>query len=234
VKRSTIVFVVFALAMAAGCIRLGIWQLDRRKQRLAMNARIAERMAAPPRPVTAIDPDSTRSRFAMTTVSGIPDFANEFVLMQRGHNGAPGVDVMTPVRTPGRDTAVLVNRGWVYSPDATHIELERWRENRTSFSGYVESFVSAPNDTIRDGAIRRASYQAIARKLPYPVHPFYIVALRDSAYDADFTAKTPRIIRLDRPKLAEGPHLSYAFQWFGFATIALIGGAIVAARSMRS
>jgi surfeit locus 1 family protein len=233
VKRSTIVFVVMALAMAAGCVRLGIWQLDRRKQRQAMNTRIAERMAVPPRPIAAIDPDTTRSRFAMATVDGAPDFAGEFVLMQRGHNGAPGVDVMTPVRLAGSDTAVLVNRGWVYSPDATHIELERWRESRTSFSGYVESFVSAPNDTIRDGAIRRASYEAIARRLPYPIHPFYIVALRDSAYDADSTAKTPRIIRLERPKLDEGPHLSYAFQWFGFAVIAVAGAAIVAARSMR-
>lgn len=226
-------FVVIALAMAAGCIRLGIWQLDRRKQRQVMNARIAERMAVPPRPIAAIDPDTTRSRFAMATVDGTPDFASEFVLMQRGHNGAPGVDVMTPVRLAGSDTAVLVNRGWVYSPDATHIELERWRERRTSFSGYVESFVSAPNDTIRDGAIRRASYEAIARKLPYPIHPFYIVALRDSAYDADSTAQTPRIIRLERPKLDEGPHLSYAFQWFGFAAIAVAGAAIVAVRTMR-
>src|SRR6476620_10467222 len=102
-----------------------------------MNARIAGRMAEPPRPITAIDPDTTRSRFAMATVNGVPDAANEFVMTQRGHDGAPGVDVMTPVRLPGSDTAVLVNRGWVYSPDATHIELERWRENKTTFTGYV-------------------------------------------------------------------------------------------------
>src|SRR4051812_31751429 len=192
--------------MATGCIRLGVWQLARRKQRLAMNARIAERMATPARPVTAIDRDTTKARFAMATVAGTPDFANEFVLTQRGHDGAPGVDVMTPVRLPGRDTAVLVNRGWVCSPDATHIELERWRESRTAFTGYVESFVSGTTDTIRDGGIRKASYAAITRKLPYPVHPFYLVALRDSAYDADSIAKTPRIIRLERPKLDEGPH----------------------------
>jgi surfeit locus 1 family protein len=233
VKRSTIVFVVISLALAAGCIRLGVWQLARRQQRLALNARIARRMSASPRPVTAIDPDTTRSRFAMAVVTGTPDFANEFLLTQRGHDGAPGVDIMTPIRMPGRDTAVIVNRGWVYSPDATHIDLELWRETRSSFSGYVESFASAPADTIRDGGIRRASYEAIARRLPYPIHPFYVVALRDSAYDADSTPNRRRIIRLERPRLDEGPHLSYAFQWFGFATIAVIGAGIVAARSMR-
>jgi len=234
VKRSTIVFLLISLAMAAGCIRLGVWQLARRKQRLAMNARIAERMAAPALPVIAIDHDTTKSRFALATVTGTPDFPNEFVLTQRGHDGAPGVDVMTPVHLPGRDTAILVNRGWVYSPDATHIELDRWRENRTSFTGYVESFVSGAADSIHENGIRRASYQAITRKLPYPVLPFFVVALRDSAYDADSAANSPRIIRLERPKLDEGPHLSYAFQWFGFATIAIAGAAVVAVRSMRS
>jgi surfeit locus 1 family protein len=232
-KRSTVFFLVFALALAAGCIRLGIWQLDRRQQRQRMNARIAERMAMPPRPVSAIDPDTTKSRFALATVVGTPDYANEFVLTYRGNDGAPGVDVMTPMRIAGRPKAVLVNRGWVYSPDAARVDLERWREPRTSFTGYVESFVSAPADTVRDGGIRKASYEAIARQLPYPIEPFYVVALGDSAYDADSTRGTPRIVRLARPKLDGGPHLSYAFQWFGFATIALIGAAVVTARSMQ-
>lgn len=233
-KRSTILFLAFAAVMAAVCVRLGFWQLDRRQQRKAMNARIAARMEAPPRPFETIDRDTAQSRFAMAVVTGTPDYANEFVLTHRGHNGSPGVDVMTPVRVAGRDTAILVNRGWVYSPDAAHIELHRWTEPRGSFTGYVESFVSAPLDSVRDGKIKRASYEAIARRLPYPVHPFFVVALRDSAYDAGATSATPRIIRLDAPKLDGGPHLSYAFQWFGFATIALVGAGIVTARSMQS
>jgi cytochrome oxidase assembly protein ShyY1 len=36
---------------------------------------------------------------------------------------------------------------------------------------------------------------------------------------------------LPSPTLDEGPHLSYALQWFAFAAIALIGGAAVAIRS---
>jgi surfeit locus 1 family protein len=232
VKRSTLVFLIISLAFAAGCARLGFWQLARRKQRLAMNARIESRILAAPIPVATIDGDTTKSRFSRAVVSGTPDYGHEILLTYKGHDGSPGVDVFTPVRVPTLDSAVLVNRGWVYSPDGSSIELSRWRDTTNTFSGYVDSFESAPGDSVRGQRIRRVSYQAIARAIPYPIKRFYVVALDDSA-STEAPPATPRIIRLGAPKLDEGPHLSYAFQWFGFATIALVGGATVAARSMQ-
>ncbi len=216
-----------------GCVRLGIWQLDRRQERRAMNARIAARMTGAATSAAVVDRDTSRSRFATVVVTGVPDFDNEVLLTHRGNNGAPGVDILTPVRVAGLDSAVLVNRGWVYSPDGMHIERHRWRESATSFTGYVESFHSAPSDSVRDGGVRRASYQAIARAIPYPIQTFYVVALDDSVAAPDPASANPRIVRLSRPKLDEGPHLSYALQWFAFATIAVVGAGIVAARSMR-
>jgi surfeit locus 1 family protein len=232
VKRSTLVFVLVAVIAAAGCIRLGFWQLDRLGQRRAMNARIASRISAPAVDVMRVERDTTRSRFSIVTVSGTPDFEHETLLTLRGHDGSPGVDILTPVRLAGSDTAVIVNRGWVYSPDGMTIERARWRETDTVFTGYVDAFEVAPGDSIRRGGIRHASHDAIARSLPYPILPFYVVALADSASPA--VASTPRIIRLDRPKLGEGPHMSYALQWFGFALVSLIGAGIIAARSMHS
>jgi surfeit locus 1 family protein len=231
-KRSTAAFLVVAVAIAAVCVRLGIWQLDRRRQRQAMHARIEARIREPARPVVAVDRDTAHSRFSMAVVSGVPDYEHEVVLTHRGHDGAPGVDLLTPVRLAGRDTAVMVNRGWVYSPDGMHIEPERWRDTATTFTGYVDAFQSAPGDSVPERRIRRASYEAIARKVPYPILPFYVVALADSARP-DSASAAPRIIRLAPPKLDDGPHLSYAFQWFGFAMISLIGAGIVTARSMR-
>ena len=43
--------------------------------------------------------------------------------------------------------------------------------------------------------------------------------------------KTSTTARLPPPALDEGPHLSYAIQWFSFAAIALIGGTAVAVRN---
>jgi surfeit locus 1 family protein len=226
-KRSTILLLVISVCVAAVCVRLGIWQLARRQQRLAMNERIRVRIDARAVPVDQIDRDTTKSRFSNATVAGMPDYAHEIVLTHRGHDGAPGVDFLTPVRAPGNDTATLVNRGWVYSPDAVTVDRPRWRDTVSRFSGYVDAFESRPTDSVRDGRIRKVSYEAIARVMPYPIRPFYVVAIGDSA------AAPPQMIRLERPKLDEGPHLSYAFQWFAFATIALVGAGIVTARSMQ-
>jgi surfeit locus 1 family protein len=231
VKRSTIAFLALAVVMAAICVRLGIWQLDRREQRRAMNVRIAGRMAEPPMDVRRVEGDTTQVRVATAIVSGSPDFGHEVLLTHRGNDGSPGVDILTPVRIAGSDSAVIVNRGWVYSPDGMTIDPARWRESDTVFTGYVDSFESAPSDTVRRQGIRRASYEAIAREIPYPIRKFYVVALGDSPADTT-TGGQPRVVRLRPPQLGEGPHMSYALQWFAFATIALIGAGIVAARSM--
>jgi cytochrome oxidase assembly protein ShyY1 len=62
--------------------------------------------------------------------------------------------------------------------------------------------------------------------LPYPVSRLYLVAT-----EQDTTRPVgQRVARLRLPALDEGPHLSYALQWFAFAAIALIGGAAVAVR----
>jgi surfeit locus 1 family protein len=233
VKRSTVVFLVISLVIAAGCVRLGVWQLARLGQRRAMNARIAPRMTAAPVSAAVVDRDTAKNRFSMVVVSGTPDYDHEVLLTYRGHDGAPGVDLLTPMRLPGQDTAIFVNRGWVYSPDGSTIDPRRWRESTTVFTGYLDAFASETSDSVRNGRIRRASYEAIARAVPYPIQRYYLVALGDTATQGDSSSALVKIVRLGRPKLDEGPHLSYAFQWFGFATIAVIGAVVVAARSMR-
>ena len=51
------------------------------------------------------------------------------------------------------------------------------------------------------------------------------------AQDPALTAEFPRVI--PPPDLGEGPHRSYAFQWFTFATIGLIGYGLVLRRIAR-
>lgn len=231
-RPSTIAFIVVALALAAVCVRLGFWQLDRLELRRASNAMIEARGTGPVAPVATIAGDTSQTRFRRVTVSGVPDYEREIILTHRGNNGAPGVDLITPVRIPGQDSAVLVNRGWIYSPDGMTADLTRWRERDSTFTGYIDSFESAASgDSVRGGGIRKMDYAAIAGTLPYPVRAFYVVALGDTVRTTDSLA-AGRMLRLQPPRLGEGNHLSYAFQWFGFALIATVGASIVAARSM--
>jgi surfeit locus 1 family protein len=221
-RRSMIVFSLIALALAALFVRLGIWQLDRRQERRARNAMIAAQAAAPAVPFDSIPSDTASAHYRRATLRGVPDYAHELVLASRTRNGSPGVHVFTPVRVAGRDTAVLVNRGWVYSADGATADLERWREDSTlAVEGYVEPLPAGDVKPIKGRILRQVTLGGVRSTLPYPVAAQYLVAQLpgDSA--------NVRPARLTLPDLHdEGPHLGYALQWFAFALIALIGAGI--------
>jgi len=223
VSGKTAAFVALAVVLAALFVALGFWQLRRLDERRARNGVIAARMAQGPVPIAALR-DTLSYRRA--TVSGRPDHANEIILTGRSRNGSPGVYILTPVRpSEGNDSATVVIRGWVYAPDAATADLSRWREARAVFTGYTAMLPSAsesPHATGAAGArkIRALSASGVRALLPYAVTSRYLVS-QDSAAD---TAPA----RLAPPALDDGPHLSYAIQWFCFAVIALVGaGAIV-------
>ena len=212
--------------MAAVCVRLGIWQLARRQERRALNAQTLAQLSAPERPmIELIRGEGPIKRRAVLV--GTPDTANEFAFTGRSRNGSPGVNIFTPMRIAGNDTAVLVNRGWVYAPDAKTADLARWREQRTEYHGYVlavEYWPGAPPPPDELHKVRRLTNAHVQRALPYPVSDYYLVAQDSASVDS-----TPA--RIPQPSLDEGPHLNYAIQWFCFATIALVGAAVVARRS---
>jgi surfeit locus 1 family protein len=229
--RRILTFLILAAVLAAACIRLGFWQLSRLTQRRARNSVVSARLAKPTVPLVSLPPDSS-SVLRRAMISGTPDFDHEIVLAARSYQGSPGVYLLTPMKMAGSDSAVLVNRGWIYAPDGVSVDLHGWREAGTSFVGYAELLPRGRSST-PDGVLRHDS--RIARELdlvtvnsllPYPVSPLYLVAtVQDTTKPV-----AQRVARLPSPTLDEGPHLSYALQWFAFAAIALIGGAAVAIR----
>jgi surfeit locus 1 family protein len=224
--------IAFALAAAAGCVRLGFWQLDRLAQRRARNAIVFAGLRADPVDASLVPRDTNLSHYRRVRVTGTPDYANEIVLGPRARNVDPGVYIITPIRIAGSDTAVLVNRGWVYSPDAMSVDLSRFHEDTTTFVGYAEPVsVGGVAAEIPGHArtLRRMQREALSRAIPYPVAPFYVIVTGDSALSVSGSP----ILRLGEPPIDEGPHKSYAFQWFGFALVALVGvGVIVRNREM--
>ena len=213
-------FVALAVLLAAIFVRLGVWQLDRHQQRKAFNADRAARLATPSAPFDTV----RRLRegwMRQATVQGQPDYENEFVITGRSRDGSPGVHIITPLRIAGNDTAVLVNRGWVYAPDAATIDLKRWRESRTSYSGHTDTLPTpATPPQVRDRGLRNLGVAGVDQLLPYPFYSLYLIA-HDSV-----AAASAAPARLSQPALDAGPHLSYAIQWFCFAAIA-IGGAVI-------
>lgn len=226
-SRRTWIFCALALGAAALFVRLGFWQLSRLHERRARNAVIAAQRLDAPVAFGALPRDTGGAHYRAAQVDGRYDYAHELVLASRTRNGSPGVELLTPVRTAGSDTAVLVDRGWVYSPDGATVDLAHWREGDSArVEGYVETYT--PDDGVTTSAfgprvVRRISRGEVAAKVPYPVAPYFLIVTSDSAGDA-------HPARREAPVLDEGPHRSYAIQWFAFAVIAIGGAAAVVFR----
>lgn len=207
-------------------LRLGFWQIQRLHERQAWNAAITHARLSNPRPLIELPSDTTLSHYRAATVTGQFDYEHELIHSNRTRRGSPGVEFLTPVRIAGKDTAVLVNRGWVYSPDGATTDQRRWREGDTAhLAGYVELVRTdtGVSQSTQPHVVRRISAAEIAARIPYPVSPLYLVAIGD-------TADLKHPARRDLPVLDDGPHRGYAFQWFSFALIAIGGAGIVVQR----
>jgi surfeit locus 1 family protein len=232
VSKATLGFVVFAVAVSLGCIRLGFWQLSRLGERRARNAVTAARLAAPPASLEEALRDTTGGRYRRVQLRGRFDYDHERILTGRGRNGSPGVHLLTPLLRPGTDTAVLVVRGWVYSADGMHVDLGRWHEgDSVSLDGFVDDFTSGRGPvTLRrvERGIRRLELDSLQAAMPYRLAKKLVVQTSDSTERAD------RPARLQAPALDDGPHKGYAIQWFAFAAIGLTGVGVVLRRERAS
>src|SRR5206468_2239768 len=76
--------------------------------------------------------------------------------------------------------------------------------------------------------VTKVDIARIARQLPYPLLPVYLLLQRQSPAQ---TGQLPQ--RATLAPLSEGPHFSYMIQWFLFASIGIVGYPIVLRRELR-
>ena len=204
-----------AVLVAALCVRLGGCQVDRLHQRRASNAAVLARRALPPITIASatLPVDSVRERRVVAT--GAWDYSHERVWGARSYEGVPGVAVLTPLQV-GAGAAVFVDRGWAPSADALHVDHAALREaDSATVTGFAYAAPRGRGDV--DPARLRDS-------LPYALAAFVIHALQSDSP----TVRPSNLIYWPTPELSDGPHLSYAIQWFSFAVIVLVGmGAII-------
>ena len=115
-------------------------------------------MRAEPVPLRSLP--TPPERLTPLTISGRPDYRYEVALTGRTRSGYPGVNIVTPVRISGTDTAILVNRGWVYAADGATVDLGKWREPDPNGSeGYVRPFADGPRESRRQSQYCRYAHR---------------------------------------------------------------------------
>jgi surfeit locus 1 family protein len=222
-----------ALVAVVAFVNLGLWQLDRLEQRREYNDLVTARLAAPP--VTAddlagADPDDVEYRRVVLTGEYVA--ADEVVLRARSRRGVSGNEVLTPLRTsPG--TAVMVDRGWVpIDVEGPPVVGAEPPGGAVTVTGIVrrgdEPGGLGPKDPA-EGRLDRVSRIDVARLDAQTSDALLPVWVQLESQDPGSATEFP--LPVDLPELGEGPHLSYAGQWFIFAGIVLVGYPVLLRRT---
>lgn len=232
---------LFVLAMVVTMVNLGIWQLNRLDERRERNDRVEARLAEDAVPVESLvppgdDPEEVEDlEFRPVTASGTYLVDEDVMVRARSLEGTPGSWAMTPLQLDD-GTVVVVNRGWF----ANNGEFEEVPDDLAAPSGpvVVEGIVRLTETKGRFGStdpdagtlrnLARADVGRIAQQLDAEVLPVYVQLLEQEPEVGD-DAPLP----VPRPELDEGPHLSYAGQWFIFTTLTLIVYPLILRRRAR-
>lgn len=225
--RPRLPLLIAFLLVAAVCARLGFWQVGRLRARRAANAAALAARNAPEVNLKATLPANDGS-LAGRRVRAVGHYDHEHDIVLRGRvtDGAPGVYVVSPLLLGGSDTAVLVERGFVPAADAVTADLDSLQElGRVRIDGIALPFPAPRNGgapLARSGRVtwERLDRRALGTRLPYPIVGVYVRQTPAASLPA-----VPQ--RLPPPPLDDGPHLTYAIQWFIFAAMALAFGGVI-------
>ena len=115
-SRRWIGFAIFVVLLAALCIRLGLWQIHRLEHRLDNNKVVTAHFKASPVELSTVlgkgQTVDAKHEWTRVTATGTYDVEHEVTVKFTTRDGAPGVDVVTPLVLADGD-AVLVDRGWM-------------------------------------------------------------------------------------------------------------------------
>ncbi len=229
-RRAAVLVLIVALAAVA--VRLGIWQLDRLEERRARNAIELAARALPAIDLDAVTPGDSQLVGRRITATGAFLAGEQLRLRSRVHREAPGVHVVTPFRVAGSGALLWVLRGFAHAADGTNpIAIEPPEQGVVTVRGVMAAFpvtgdggrpVAMAGDTTWQ---RLDSAMAMAR-LPGGYAGFLYLEGGESG--------PGRLAAVEPPTLDEGPHLSYAIQWFGIAVAIAAFAFIVLRRGERS
>lgn len=217
---------LFVLALVVLMVNLGFWQLRRFDERGVFNDTVRVALATAPRQVAA---GVTPAEWQRVIVRGTYRPGTDVLVANRAQNDQSGYWVLSALDTV--DGTLVVDRGFVPRSLVAQGSLAE----SAAPGGTVELVGTVQNSrrgvfatSTGSSAVIEISQVDVARlgarwgvdPLPYWIHAT--------------TAQGKLLAPVSDPSLNDGPHLSYAFQWFIFSTIALIGYPLILRRNAQA
>jgi len=217
-------YLALVIVFAIVCCLLGFWQLSRRADARVEIDRIDSNYASEPAPIgdvlESLDDFDESEKWKPVEVTGRYLRDEQVLVRNRPYNGSPGFEVLVPLQLAD-GTIFIVDRGWV-SPGSSQDTPD---EVPLAPSGEVTvvARLKAGEPTIAGrsapvGQIATVHLEDLADRLGEPT---FTGAYGLLASENPAPAEAP--LQSSKPERDEGPHLSYAFQWFVFAIMGFFG-----------
>lgn len=209
---------------------LGIWQLHRLDDRRARNAEIE--LNTTQDIVTATqDIGSPTDEWRRVVLTGKYVEGSDISVINRSQDGVAGDNVAAVFETEANGP-FLVNRGFV----PLSVTKQPAPRDAISLVGYVRMNQTRRNVGAIDSSAKgttefqRYDLERIKTALDIGINTnFYVQLIKESpSTNAQWPSPVPF------PTVDEGPHFSYAMQWFFFSFVALAGWIVVIVRKVRS
>lgn len=229
---------VLAVFLIVLFVNLGFWQLRRHDERRDANARIEAQIDTAPQPLPpGLSVDDVRDlEWSPVSVEGTYRVGSDVLIANRSLDQQPGYWVITPLEPSGDAPAVAVVRGFVSRPVVDQGDLSSFSatDETVTVTGYVQRPRSGgrfatglPDDALPE--ITRPDVEALGEQWGSELEPLWLLL---ATQEPPSTSAT--LIAVPPPDLGEGSHLSYAVQWFLFASIGAVGYVLILRRNARA
>ncbi|MFV0406442.1 MAG: SURF1 family protein [Propioniciclava sp.] len=218
-----VLLTLFVVALAITFVNLGRWQLDRLDQRREQNDVVAAHEDSPVVPFgDAFGGQITEAdQWQRVEVRGSYDASRQLQVRYRTLGDLTGWELLTPLVTEDGPT-VLVNRGFIERPSNEDFPrtFPAPPTGEVSIVGYVRRNERGKEHALTpaENTIRLINSDALSSWARTDLVDGYLglISSDPPQSGAEFHVVTP-------PPPTEGPHLSYALQWFAFTVIAGVG-----------
>ena len=205
-----------ALGLALVAIRLGFWQLDRLSSRRTANTQLQLARSLPP---IDLGGDSA-SAGRRVTATGTFETTCALLLRSRVHRAAPGLHVVSPFRVETSGTVIWVLRGFVAAADGVHPDVvPPPTPGLVTIRGELQPLPATDDrgrPAVSDGD---TTWQRMDVTMAAERRPDAMAVL---LYMEGDSSGPDQLATVEPPVLDNGPHLSYALQWFAIALAILV------------
>ncbi|NYT68352.1 SURF1 family protein [Pusillimonas noertemannii] len=247
----TLAALALLAVVAAVCVSLGNWQLDRAAERDAISQAIERGQQSTPLALLPGTPAEQLQDWRAAQARGIWLHRFTVLLDNRNFNGRPGFWVATPLLLDQEtNTALLVLRGWLARPlgpgqalpDLAPPEgvqevsgqirqrvprlFELWSFSGRDPNALPGSFPAADGKPPRVQNLDLDDYAAATGLKLIPV-------VLEQTSDAAVEQHTDLVREWPLPPTDSDTNRGYALQWFSFAAIAVIAWILIAWRALR-